>query len=370
MTWRSRASRLVLSLALAVSLLTGVVGSAIPAAASPRPAGSTASPARPQLLAVGGSRAGAGFLIPSTPGVHGTAPSSRPAPASAFLTTATTTKPFFGIAVPNADLATIPAITSAAGEKPSVLNIFLKLDSPFTTKKLTDIAAAGMKPYVSLEPWSWKTSGQGANQPAYSLKSIYNGTHDADFKRIAGVIAAAKTPIYLRFAHEMNAWWYPWAEAVNGNKPGEYVKAWNHVHDIFTAAGATDVKWVWSPNVVINNHANTTALSGLVPAGGYFNLAGITCYGHSTTASKTCGPTLTEIAKLTTKHVVLSEVGADGISKAAWISSMNAMFNAYPQVSGFNWFNTNPKATGASGYYEFTDTPPDTMAFRGMLLGR
>lgn len=369
MTWCPRASGLVLSLALPVSFLSGVWGIALPAAASPRPAGSTASPAGPQTLSVGATRAGVGFLVPSTPDVRGTAPSSRPAAASVFLTAATT-KPFFGIAVPNADLASIPAIASAAGEKPSVLNIFLKLDSPFTTKKLTDISAAGMKPYVSLEPWSWKTSGQGANQPAYSLKSIYNGTHDADFERLAGVIAAAKTPIYLRFAHEMNAWWYPWAEAVNGNKPGEYVKAWNHVHDIFTAAGATDVKWVWSPNVVINNHTNTTALSGLVPPTGYFNLAGVTCYGHSTTASKTCGPTLTAIATLTTKHVVLSEVGADGTSKAAWISSMNAMFKAYPQVSGFNWFNTNPKTTGASGYYEFTDTPADIAAFRGMLLDR
>ena len=47
----------------------------------------------------------------------------------------------------------------------------------------------------------------------------------------------------------MNGFWFPWTEGVNGNKPGEYVTAWRHVHDIFTAVGATNATWVWCPNV-------------------------------------------------------------------------------------------------------------------------
>ena len=39
----------------------------------------------------------------------------------------------------------------------------------------------------------------------------------------------------------MNGFWFPWSEGVNGNKPGEFVAAWRHVHDIFTAVGATNV---------------------------------------------------------------------------------------------------------------------------------
>ena len=39
------------------------------------------------------------------------------------------------------------------------------------------------------------------------------------------------------------------SEQANGNRPGEYVAAWRHVHDIFTSVGANDVTWVWCPNV-------------------------------------------------------------------------------------------------------------------------
>ena len=52
----------------------------------------------------------------------------------------------------------------------------------------------------------------------------------------------------------MNGSWFPWSEGVNGNRAGEYVAAWRHVHDIFTAVGATNVTWVWCPNVDYNNN--------------------------------------------------------------------------------------------------------------------
>jgi hypothetical protein len=45
----------------------------------------------------------------------------------------------------------------------------------------------------------------------------------------------------LRFGHEVNGNGYPWAEGVNGNGPGDHVAAWHHVHEVFTAAGATNV---------------------------------------------------------------------------------------------------------------------------------
>ena len=60
-------------------------------------------------------------------------------------------------------------------------------------------------------------------------------------------------PLLLRFAHEMNADWYPW-DGVRASAPGthdgpaRYVAAWRHVHAVFAAAGATNVRWVWSPN--------------------------------------------------------------------------------------------------------------------------
>ncbi|MBA3865307.1 MAG: hypothetical protein H0X42_02995 [Solirubrobacterales bacterium] len=45
----------------------------------------------------------------------------------------------------------------------------------------------------------------------------------------------------------MNGDWFPWSESANGNQPGEYVAAWRHVHEIFSAAGATDATWPGVP---------------------------------------------------------------------------------------------------------------------------
>ena len=41
----------------------------------------------------------------------------------------------------------------------------------------------------------------------------------------------------------------PVERRANGNRPGEFVRAWRHVHDIFPQVGATNVTWVWSPIV-------------------------------------------------------------------------------------------------------------------------
>lgn len=48
-------------------------------------------------------------------------------------------------------------------------------------------------------------------------------------------------PVMVRFAHEMNGSWYPWAQ-----KPGEYVRAFREVAGAVRAAPASVT--VWSPN--------------------------------------------------------------------------------------------------------------------------
>ena len=55
-------------------------------------------------------------------------------------------------------------------------------------------------------------------------------------------------PFFLRFDWEMNTNWFP-AASTRTATAGEYVRMWRHVHDIFTQVGATNVTWVWCPNV-------------------------------------------------------------------------------------------------------------------------
>jgi hypothetical protein len=88
-----------------------------------------------------------------------------------------------------------------------------------------------------------------------TLGAIASGREDAVLRARAAAVRDFGHPLFLRFAHEMNADWYPWSgvrtRAAGVADPAAlYVAAWRHVHDVFAAAGATDVVWVWSPNRV------------------------------------------------------------------------------------------------------------------------
>jgi hypothetical protein len=314
-----------------------------------------------------------GLLSPllGTPGghtAHGQAASLQPVAVQAV---AMHSHPFFGISVPYADLRLLPAVTKAAGVKPTVFSVFVKLDSSFDASTLTRIHAAGQVPFLTVEPWSWKSlalrPAQRVNERQYSLRNVYRGAFDVSLTKLAQAIAASHVKVYLRFAHEMNAWWYPWSESVNGNSAGDYVQAWRHVHDLLNHTAPGQISWVWSPNAVIEPHASVTPLAKLYPGDAYTDYIGMSCYGHTATAAASCGPTLKQFATLTNKPIILSEIGADGPNKAHWIASLPSLFAATPRIVGFVWFNTTPASAGASGNYEFNQTKASTVAFSSML---
>ncbi len=104
---------------------------------------------------------------------------------------------------------------------------------------------------IPLVDWAaWDSSASRVDQPRFALQKIIDGEHDAYIKRWAAAAREWGQPFFLRFNWEMNGDWFPWSERVNGNRSGQYVQAWRHVHDIFRAQGANNVTWVWCPNIV------------------------------------------------------------------------------------------------------------------------
>jgi mannan endo-1,4-beta-mannosidase len=69
-------------------------------------------------------------------------------------------------------------------------------------------------------------------------------------------------PIALSFGHEFNGNWYPWG--TTGTTAADFVAAWQHVHDLFAAAGATNVIWIWDPNDIYP--VPNVSLSSTTPA--------------------------------------------------------------------------------------------------------
>ncbi len=120
--------------------------------------------------------------------------------------------------------------------------------SGFDERYMSALESEGVIPVVTWEPWNARLAlPSKANQSLYAPKRIVQGDHDDYIRSWARAAAAHKKPFFIRFAHEMNGNWYPWAVA-HGNSPKQYRAMWRRVHRIFEQEGATNVLWVWAPN--------------------------------------------------------------------------------------------------------------------------
>ena len=148
----------------------------------------------------------------------------------------------------------------------------------------------------------------------------------------------------------MNGNWYPWSEQINGNKAGQYVKAWQHVHDIFTQQRATNVTWVWSPNV---EYTQSTPLKNLYPGSSYVDWVGMDGYNWGNmkstgwqTFAQIFGQTHKDILSVASgKPLMIAETAsaeAKG-NKASWISDAftTQLTQTFPDVKAVIWFNEN-----------------------------
>jgi beta-mannanase len=205
------------------------------------------------------------------------------------------------------------------------------------------VAAHGSMPLITWEPWD---PSAGANQPAFALSAIVAGNYDAYVRSWAKGLAAYGKPVLLRFAHEMNGTWYPWARGINGNTPAQYVAAWRHVHDLFAAAGAKNVQWVWSPNVAWDAAA---AFTSYFPGDAYVDWLGLDGYnwGGSGWQSfvQVFGASYQSITALSAKPLMIAETASAeaGGSKAQWITDAfsTQIPTKYPRVQAVLWFNQN-----------------------------
>ncbi|WP_238011052.1 glycosyl hydrolase [Dactylosporangium sp. AC04546] len=262
-------------------------------------------------------------------------------------------KAFFGIFTDRGpgDLTDYNGFVQAAGRGPQVM-MFAQgwaTHKKFDRQPFDRIVNRGMLPMLGWEPWNYrvesKVDTERGTQPEYRLAKITGGAYDAYIKSYAEGIKALGYPVALRFAHEMNGYWYPWCESANGNKRGDYVAAWKHVHDLFDAAGARNVIWVWSPNVV---YENSTPLSQLYPGDDYVDWVGLSGYygtvGMETyqTFEQIYRNTLSELKQVSKRPIVVTEVAATDAAgrKAEWITDLLKTLPKHPEIIGFMWYES------------------------------
>jgi hypothetical protein len=223
----------------------------------------------------------------------------------------------------------------------------------FPSQAMENARAYGAIPVLS---WASQATpyvpGQIGN-PEFQLSDVIAGKYDSYIAQFANEARAWGHPFFLRFNWEMNGNWFPWSEGVNGNNPGESVAAWRHVHEIFTAVGATNTTWVWCP-YADSNKKRFSRIRPLYPGNKFVDWTCMDGYNwgktpvnphpwksFSTIFEPTYKALTTKIAPK--KPVLLGEIasGTAGGHKGAWIREMFATLpSEFPLVRGLVWFDS------------------------------
>jgi hypothetical protein len=210
----------------------------------------------------------------------------------------------------------------------------------------------GAIPFFS---WSSSATPEESHQHYFRLANIINGTLDPYIKEFAEAAREWGHPFFLRFDWEMNGFWFPWSEGVNGNKPGEFVAAWRHVHNIFTSVGATNASWVWCPNVDFTR--KLIPLNEVYPGSGFVDWSCLDGFNWGKRSDSAGWQSFNRVFKSTYKRVVklvphkpmaIGEVASNEIggSKPNWIRNMlNVVPKHYPKVRGLVWFDVKDRNT-------------------------
>jgi hypothetical protein len=295
-------------------------------------------------------------------------------PAAGDTTTAATptraqllrpTGKYFGLSTPRApfDTAELNRLELAAGASPTLIEYFVKWTEEFPPAAVAECYNRGAVPMISWEPW--EGVDKGVHQARFALSKIAGGPQDRYIARFATAVRDTRTPVVIRFAHEMNGTWYPWSERRSGNKPGDYVKAWRHVHDIFDRVGAANVIWVWSPNIL--RPVPTVDTAPLYPGDRYVDWVGMVGYAAGErTAAEVFEPTIRQLRTYTRRPVLITETGArPGAAQPIWTADLFRWLKRRQDVIGFVWFEFNK--AGATDDWRFSVVPATRSAFRAGL---
>jgi hypothetical protein len=209
--------------------------------------------------------------------------------------------------------------------------------APFVRPELRAVWSRGAVPLITWEPWT--DAGRG-----FRLREIAHGRYDGYVRRAAKSAAAWGRPILLRFAHEMNGTWFPWGRARDGNTARLYKASWRHLVGIFHAAGADNVKWVWTPNV---DGGGQYPFARFYPGNKWVDWVGLDGFnwarrGEWQSFTDIFGRSYETLSRITSRPMIVAETGSSqsGGDKAAWVSSaLDEEIPRFSRIRAVVWFS-------------------------------
>ena len=196
---------------------------------------------------------------------------------------------------------------------------------------------------VSWEPWKPVPPELGAvaqfrPQPGYRNRDIARGAQDAYILAFARSLATFRGRIDLRYAHEMNGTWYPWS-----HDPVGYRRAWRHVVRLFRAAGARNVRFVWSvnPSLFLPYRAWLRSVRVYWPGRRYVGAVGSTMInfgGQKRYTVARFAPRLRELHRRYRTPVLLTEVNTVHHGRLRWLRDLRRLLARARWLRSVAWY--------------------------------
>jgi len=289
-----------------------------------------------------------------TLGLAGVAEASAPGAANPL---ASTRQVALGATMdPGDDLPTFNAFIAQVGQAPAIWSVPSEWggsNKAFPDTALLDgLAAVGAVPLIV---WSPVNPGN-INSPAFTYSRILKGAWDTYIRGWAQAARAWGKTVLLRFAPEMDGYWFPWGMGRFDNTPKNFVAAWQRIWNIFRGpkgVGATNVKFVWSPNAPTPG----SHYGPLYPGDRYVDYAAFSAFNwggkrwHSMVDAY--APAMTAMAKVTKKPIIVAETGSapNGGDKAAWIrNGYPQVYKKWPRIVAIVYFNVDTKPIGQANW--------------------
>lgn len=227
--------------------------------------------------------------------------------------------------------------------KPASLMWFSRFGSSFPESAARFLQQNDMVAHIAWEPWN--AFGEGV-----SLAEIAAGKWDEYLDSYARDAARVDIPVILRWGHEMNGNWYPWALAKNDRKPDAYIQAFRHVVERFRKAGAHKVQFAWCINNDSVPNEPWNHLTASYPGDDYVDWVSIDGYNFGTSQTysqwrsfeQTFRASYDAVTKIAPgKPILIGEMASSeaGGNKAAWIRDMFKALPSMPAIRALTWFD-------------------------------
>jgi hypothetical protein len=231
---------------------------------------------------------------------------------------------------------------------------------------------------VSWEPWNpvparlgWQRQAQP--QRGYTNRDIAAGADDAYITRYARSLSRFDGDVYLRYAHEMNGFWYPWSADSRG-----YVRAWRHVVRMVRAV-APNVRFVWSvnPNLYEARRPWLVNLRRYWPGASYVDVVGMTMInfgGIKHYEIARYAPALRVLRDVFRKPVFLAETNTARSGRVKWLRDLEKLLATRPWIRAIAWSQlpsrgaVQQKKDAGDLNWQVVNDPAAAAALRGVAL--